>query len=386
MELKPTLNRTEDTHTDTEIHPLTKAIFAEDVDAMRVALQVEGRKTVRTSYSKVKKVRKVESPKKQFVYDIGMRNEKNPWFFGNNMLLHNSVYFTAWPALESQIESGEVTWSPEKAVALYDEISEMVSDSFPQWMNDTYNVPIDNASVIKSAREIVASTGLFIKKKRYAAMVIDKDGKRQDIGGKLGKIKAMGLDLRRADTPKFVQEFLMTILTKVLLGSQEDEIIADCRAFKDHFNSLQPWQRGIPKGVNRITHYQEREEEEMMLRMKGKASKGFTVPGHVRGAINWNQMLGRHNDLHTTKILDGSKVIMCYLKETEDSHMTNIAYPVDELKLPEWFTSLPFDTARMEETVVDNKVRNLLAPLKWDLARTSKNAVHMESLFDFTNL
>lgn len=298
----------------------------------------------------------------------------------------DSVYFSAWPAVKADVESGALSWDKEKVISLYDEVSDIVSESFPQWMLDTFHVPFAQGGVIKSGREVVAETGLFIKKKRYAALVIDNEGKRQDVGGKPGKIKVTGLDLRRADTPKFVQEFLMGILTRVLTGAEEREIVLEVRKFKEEFNGLQPWQRGIPKGVNRITHYMNTEMEVIRQKQKGHETKGFTVPGHVRGAINWNMLKDRNNDLYTTKILDGSKVIVCYLLETEDNPMTNIAYPVDELKLPDWFTSLPFDVDRMEHAVVDNKVKNLLSVLKWDLERTSKDAEHMESLFDFGDL
>ena len=70
--------------------------------------------------------------------------------------------------------------------------------------------------VIAAGREIIAQSGLYITKKRYAALVIDNEGFRTDIDGKPGKVKAMGLDLRRSDTPVFMQEFLSEILLMVL--------------------------------------------------------------------------------------------------------------------------------------------------------------------------
>src|SRR5690606_7293438 len=101
----------------------------------------------------------------------------------------------------------------EDYVGLYDHIGDQVSDTFPDFLLEKFNVPKSkSAGVVKAGREIVASTGLFIKKKRYAAMVYDKEGIRQDVKGKPGKLKAMGLDLRRSDTPKFIQNFLKDLL------------------------------------------------------------------------------------------------------------------------------------------------------------------------------
>ena len=74
------------------------------------------------------------------------------------------------------------------------------------------------------------------------------------------------------------------------------------------------------------------------------------------------------------EITDGMKVIVCKLK-SNPMQMTSIAYPIDEMRLPEWFTDLPFDHQAMEETIIDNKVDNLIGVLKWDLkASEQKNS------------
>jgi len=46
---------------------------------------------------------------------------------------------------------------------------------------------------------LIGDRSLFITKKRYAINIFDKEGKRKDVNGKAGDIKAMGLDLKRAD-------------------------------------------------------------------------------------------------------------------------------------------------------------------------------------------
>jgi hypothetical protein len=82
------------------------------------------------------------------------------------------------------------------------------------------------------------------------------------------------------------------------------------------------------------------------------------------------------------RILDGMKIITCKLKPNELG-FTSISYPTDELRLPLWFTSLPFDDEAMEYTLVDKKIDNLLSVLEWDLHKeTVVNNVHFE-LFRF---
>jgi len=296
----------------------------------------------------------------------------------------DSVYFSAYPVLKDEIDKGNIEWTKESVVELYDIIARQVSDTFPKYMHDTFNTPKKRSEVIKASREIVAETGLFIKKKRYAALVYDKEGIRVDVEGSDGKLKAMGLDLRRSDTPKHVQEFLTRILMQTLRLEGEDAVIEAIREFKKEFAALRPWEKGSPTGVNNLTAYYDKLERAMEIRLKGRQADKFMVPGHVMASLNWNSLRASHNDLHSLKILDGHKVMVCKLKDHNDFQKSSVAYPVDEPHLPDWFISLPFDEDAMMQSIVDQKVDNLLSVLKWDLSRTSPEAELMEELFDFT--
>jgi len=292
----------------------------------------------------------------------------------------DSTYFSAYPALKDDIEAGNIPWTKESVIEIYDKISDDVSNTFPAFLLETFNVPLNKSTgIIKSTREIVAESGLYIKKKRYAALVYDDEGKRKDIGGSIGKVKAMGLDLRRSDTPKFVQKFLMEILIDTLTNKGEVVILEKVRKFKEDFVALHSWEKGAPKAVNNLTTYKDRQEYVFEEKMKGKKVK-FSMPGHVRASLNWNRMLDIHNDRQTTKITDGQKVIVCQLKENP-TMMTSIAYPVDSTHLPEWFLELPFDDDKMLAAIVDKKVSNLLGVLGWDFSKTDASDTHFETLF-----
>ena len=284
----------------------------------------------------------------------------------------DSCYFSAWPVLKKEVEEGHMTWSKEIAIQLYDSIADQVNVSFPSFMETAFHVPREMGEVIKGGREVVASKGLFITKKRYAVMIIDKEGKRQDIAGKPGKVKAMGLDLKRSDTPKVIQEFLSTILDDVLTGATRDEIIAKIREFKYLFKERPGWEKGSPKRVNNLTKYGKEEER------LGKAN----MPGHVRAAMNWNNLRRINGDKYSLQIVDGMKTIVCKLKQNPLG-WTSIGYPTDEQQLPGWFKELPFDDSEMEATVVDQKIDNLLGVLEWDLASATNTENTFETLFEW---
>jgi DNA polymerase elongation subunit (family B) len=284
----------------------------------------------------------------------------------------DSCYFSAWPVLKKEVKEGRMEWSKETCVALYDSIADQVNQSFPGFMEQAFHCPREMGSVIKGGREVVASKGLFITKKRYAVMIIDKEGKRLDTDGKPGKVKAMGLDLKRSDTPVVIQNFLSDILHDVLTGAGKDQVVEKIREFKYAFKERPGWEKGSPKRVNNLTMYGKKEERE------GKAN----MPGHVRAALNWNNLRKMNGDNYSLQIVDGMKTIVCKLKSNALG-WTSIGYPTDELQLPAWFKELPFDDAEMEATVIDGKVDNLLGVLDWDLASATNTDNTFQTLFEW---
>ena len=283
----------------------------------------------------------------------------------------DSVYFSAWPIVKHDVAKGALPWNKDTVIQLYDNISEEVNATFPQFMLDDFHCPKTRGEVIKAGREIVADRGLFITKKRYAVQYYDKEGKRTDVDGKTGKIKAMGLDLKRSDTPEFMQNFLSEILERVLNGAQEQEILDRISEFRTEFKARPGWEKGSPKRANNITEYQAKEAKQ------GKAN----MPGHVRASINWNTLKRMNSDKYSMGIVDGMKVIVCKVKENPLGY-TSVAYPVDELRLPKWFQDLPFDHAEMENAIINNKLDNLIGVLEWDLESTTQDN-NFGNLFSF---
>jgi DNA polymerase elongation subunit (family B) len=283
----------------------------------------------------------------------------------------DSCYFSAYATLKKDIEKGTLPWTRESVIELYDTIGETVNGTFVKFMQEAFHVPRTRAEVIKAGREIVASKGLFITKKRYAVLYYDKEGKRSDTEGKPGKIKAMGLDLKRSDTPVVIQDFLSEVLTKTLTGVTKEEILQYITDFRTEFKTRPGWEKGSPKRANNITEYAAKEK---------KAGK-TNMPGHVRASLNWNTLKRMMDDKYSMQIVDGMKVIVCKIKDNPMGH-TSVAYPVDELRLPQWFKDLPFNDAEMETTVIDEKLGNLIGVLDWDISSTRSDNTFAK-LFDF---
>jgi DNA polymerase elongation subunit (family B) len=283
----------------------------------------------------------------------------------------DSCYFSAYETLKDQIDKGELVWDKDVCIQLYDSIAEEANESFPSFMEKAFHAPRKNGSIIKAGRELIGDRAIFITKKRYAINIFDKEGKRKDKDGKLGDVKAMGLDLKRADTPKYVQEFLMDVLKMVIQeGKGREQVIEKVKEFKRILSEQESWTKGSPKSVNKLTMYAEKEKRE------GKTN----MPGHVRAAINYNYLRNMNGDQYSMKIVDGMKVVVCKLRNNPLGY-TSIAYPTDELRLPQWFKDLPFDDAAMEQTLVDEKIDNLLGVLNWKIRENTDVSTTFDELF-----
>ena len=300
----------------------------------------------------------------------------------------DSTYFSAYPILKPEIDKGEIQWDKDTITSYYEAVCDEVNKTFPNFMNKAFHTTVELGTIIAAGREISAQSGIFITKKRYAALVYDNEGKREDTDGKPGKVKAMGLDLKRSDTPAFMQDFLKELLMTTLTDGGEEAVIKRIIEFRKEFRSMDSWKKGTPKRVNNLTkfrgivaNYDKSKSKAIRDGRSANDIKKPALPGHVRAALNWNQMRDINSDKYSIEITDGMKTIVCKLKDNPMGY-TSVGYPTDETRLPEWFTNLPFDDDAMEHAIITKKLENLLGVLKWDLdAGSARNT--FADLFDF---
>lgn len=292
----------------------------------------------------------------------------------------DSCYFSGYEVISQAADFDDSKWTREDIIAWYDDIADQVNASFPGFMDRTFNTGLERGAVIKAGRELVASKAHFIKKKKYACLIYDLEGTRYDVDGKPGKLKVMGLDLKRADTPKFMQQFLEKLLMDFLTNVPRAQLFEMIRQFRKEFKTRPAWEKGTPKKTNGVEGFAKQEAaaqsrslaQGAFLVAKGKKSVGkINMPGHVRAGLNWNRMCDDMDDRYAMRVGDGGKVIVCKLRPNALG-MDSIAYPIDEMQLPAWFKELPFDESLMEETIIDAKLDNLFGILNWDLRETKE--------------
>jgi DNA polymerase elongation subunit (family B) len=286
----------------------------------------------------------------------------------------DSSYFSAAPFFTPE-QNDDLAF----VLDTYMKVADATNESFPEFMNRTFNASFKRGAIIAAGLELLGSTTLFIKKKKYAVLKAWDDDHGFDENGKAvwikapGKLKAMGLDLKRADTPKPMQAFLQTILMDILQGAEEKKILNDIADFRLTFKNWDSWTKGSPKRVSNLYKYSAIKKNQTSVDVWKAATakrKKEMIPGHVEASMNWNTLLDRHGDKYSMRITDGSRIVVCKLKPN-GLRLNNVAYPVDEPHLPDWFKTLPFDDSLMEQTIIDKKIANLISVLGWNLKATT---------------
>lgn len=270
---------------------------------------------------------------------------------------------SAYCTMKYYMEKHVITPAPESAVSIADEIGEKLNKSLPAFFAEAFLIPEDRGRIAEAGREVVAVRGLFKdKKKRYALHVINTEGKAVD------KLKIMGMETRRSDTPRFIQEFLETCLRMLV---KEDKSYTELRAFvdefRDKFRAMPGWTQGSPGRVKKLIT-----NSKKMDTFERKSAEGYvglkkpTMHYTVKAAANTNKLIEINKEHRWDVIHDGDKVEAIYLKPNEYD-MDIVAIKTGETYVPEWFKKLPFDQERMEEKLLDKKLFNVIGDiLGWD--------------------
>lgn len=251
-------------------------------------------------------------------------------------------------------------FTKENVIAISNEVSDKINDSFPEQLKKIFHCNDERAALQKAAKEVVASRGIFVSKKRYALLVYEHDGFRKDIED-IGEMKIMGLQVKRSDCPQLVRNLLKEMLKSVLQYGDKEKLVEILKEFGENkWKLLKPWEKGSPKACNKLSYYTQQYFE----------TKKCSV-GQVMASINWNMLIDMYKDKKTQKILDGNKIIVCKLKPNNAFNMTSVAFPVDLNIFPEWFKNLPFDEQSMKDSVVDKTIETIFGVLGWKLTLES---------------
>lgn len=235
-----------------------------------------------------------------------------------------------------------------EVVEYANEIGRKTNDAFPDWMCDVFNVGDrmyhDDEQVITTDRETVADKAFFKAKKNYLMHIVDKEGRPKD------EHKITGLEIRKSDTPKVVQDFLKDMVLAILDGNDYDCIHDMIQEFKQQYKQFTLQQVGRPTTVKTLKTYEDRYANHGTMN---------AFPYHVRASMFYNSQCSSKD----IKIRSGDKVAVCYIDHPDTKY---IAVPVDADELPEFVNNVKIDWDT-QWSKVEQKIKTYLTPIGWDL-------------------
>lgn len=263
--------------------------------------------------------------------------------------------------------------SREEAIAVADETARLTNESFPAFMRACFGCQPTYDDLIKAGREVVAIRGIFQAKKKYILRVIDLEGMAVD------KLKSQGSEIKKADTPKIIQQFLKDLMALILDGKEYPEIEQFVNQRRKDLLGKDGdiFSLGVAKQVNNLDAFYAAWQR-AGYPAKGKLNVGGgpqNVPGHVRAAMNYNRLAAQYEQ--GAKLLKaGDKVIIFYLKGNGEG-IKSIALPADAYEFPAWFNEhFAVDTRLTEQKMIDNKLDGIFEALGWEVPTPQRALVN----------
>jgi len=194
-------------------------------------------------------------------------------------------------------------------------------------------------------QEIIASTGLWVDKKRYGLGIVDKDGIRKD------ELFIRGLEIIQSLTPIAIKHRLKNMLQLILSGAADSAISKAIKTDKKELLLSHPNEIAVNVAAKNLDKYI----------VNGKAIKG--TPWTLKGINNYHKII---ESLSLTTKYErigsvGDKVRVVYIKEPN-------MYNIDIMGFMRWpeevkVAGVEIDYDKMIEKYYTNKIQHLLDPI-----------------------
>lgn len=224
------------------------------------------------------------------VYDIEVEHNHN--FFANNICVHNSVYLDFGDIVNKFCPETEedkiVDWLIEFCNDFESTAIKTAYDNLAEFMNC-------KESHMTMDREAIASSGFWRSKKNYALRVLDVEGVRKTVN------KVMGIETRRGGTPEVVKNELENLIDSLLTEKDNEVIIDEIVEFERKYVSgeiVSVEDIAVSKKCNDINKWDD-----------GKGGWKLGAPGHVRGAIVYNNLIKKYNLTHKYELIKNGDYI-----------------------------------------------------------------------------
>lgn len=226
----------------------------------------------------------------EYVYDIEM-DDSSHTFIANDILVHNSLYISYEDVIKSIKDNDKLTLE-QKLNIIVDFNTSHLDKHNKEYMDAYYKTRHAN-SVQNFELETVALSGVWLDiKKRYAQILLWKDGKTYDIDDLPMKVK--GLEIIKSSYPKEARKELKHLVRYLLEDNDDDgyqlqKLNVEVQKAKQEFFKAPLEDICGNMRVNGYTKYI----------IDDKNPNGLIVapkcPQNVKGAANYNRLRNVYN-------------------------------------------------------------------------------------------
>ncbi len=259
----------------------------------------------------------------------------------------DSLFINVGGFLDSKLGKDWRKLSDEKLIFYIKKISRTIEDyvnehSYKETQRKTYNSNVQDFR-IKWKQEVIAKAALFICKKRYSMWHINEEGADVD------KIKNVGLEIVRSDTPSAIRPRLKEMVDMILRGISDSEIKLKIYKHKNEISKVYPEEIAVNVGVSDIDKH---------LDFEGRAIKG--TPWHVKGVLNYRKLLEILNIKEKYEDISAkTKVKVVYVKK----NMYGVE-SISFIRWPEEFNEIvQIDFQKHIDKFYLEKIQMLLSPM-----------------------
>lgn len=242
----------------------------------------------------------------EWVYDVEVNKTHN--FFGNNILLHNSVF----------LKSKEI--SLFKILKEGNDLVKKLNDNYVQYVKqfgtDICTIEMEFEKVFKKILFIGKKGSTEGAKKKYAYRLLWKDGTSVT-----NDVKFTGFETRRSDTPRLTKIIQTKVVEMILDNVKKETIINYLKDIdkKIRTGKIPIEEIGFPKGISKPLN------EYGKVKEKNGRTLNTGTPPVIVGARYANKYLGK-------RFSQGSKPKWTYIKHTPSNYPnTNIISFTDSI-------------------------------------------------------
>jgi DNA polymerase elongation subunit (family B) len=238
-------------------------------------------------------IRSVANSLNKFINKESKTNDINYSFYSDT----DSTYITLGRYIDVNFKDGTKS-------KIVNHLDEYCNSKIEPVINETCDDLSEYLNVylpkIKFKREVIADTGIWLAKKRYALNVYNAEGVAYDPP----KLKVLGMEIVRSSTPAPVRKALKEAVG-IVLTKDEPTVKKFVQDLESEWNKLKPEDIAFPRSVNGLKEYSDKSK----IFRKG-------APIHVRGALIYNHLIqSRDLEKKYQYIQEGDKIKFLYLRE-----------------------------------------------------------------------